>query len=258
VKRTFKLKVELDETVGTELFQQAEALYNYYTTWAKKVQSWNKKKCHKQTYSALREEYPKFPSALLQTVRDNALESCKQCKLKTTPRKKTNSITYDARTMRLRGNYLWLSSTQGRQKLELKLCKYHETFLVGKLISGILLKKTSGFFVALVFELPTPEKIEDLKTFGVDRGVYNIAVTSDGEFHSSSKIRSNKRRNLYNKRKLQAKGTKSAKKKLRLLSGKEMRFSRDINHVISKKKEKLIPIVHNNTNTTKDLSQPCR
>ncbi len=235
MKRTFKVKVELNPLVAKELFRQAKILYDYYTTWAYENQSWSKKKCHLQTYSELRKTFFSFPSALLQTVRDNALESCKQCKLKTIPKKKTNSIRYDARTMRLRGNVLWLSTTCGRQKIELSLSDYHKPFLTGKLISCTLLQKKSVYFAALVFELPTPEKLQNYKTIGIDRGVYNIAVTSEGEFHSSSKIRSNKRRNLYNRKRLQAKGTKSAKKKLQKISGREMRFSRDVNHVISKK-----------------------
>lgn len=235
MKRTFKVVVELNEAVGEALFQQARKLYDYYTAWAYKEQSWHKRKCHKQTYKDLRDLFPEFPSGLLQTVRDNALESCKQCKLKTIPKKRTNSIRYDARTMRLKGSTLWLSTTQGRQKLSLPLRGYHKPFLAGKLISGTLLKKKNEYVVALIFELPTPEQLPSTSIVGIDRGVYNIAVTSEGKFHSSSKVRSIKRRNLYNKRKLQAKGTASAKKKLQKLSGKEARFSRDVNHVISKK-----------------------
>ena len=42
-------------------------------------------------------------------------------------------------------------------------------------------------------------------------------------------------RDLFNRKKLQAKGTPLSKKLLRKISGKEKRFSRDVNHCITKK-----------------------
>ncbi len=70
---------------------------------------------------------------------------------------------------------------------------------------------------------------------GVDLGVVNIAVDSDGEVHSGSQINNVRHSHRLLRAKLQAKGTRSAKRKLKRLSGKERRFAKDTNHCISKK-----------------------
>jgi putative transposase len=211
-------------------------LYNEYTTWAKENTTWNKNKAHKELYSKLREQYPTLPSALIQTVRDNALESCKQCKLKSLPRKKTLSVRFDKRTFRLKDTKLWLSTEEGRKAFSLVIPPYAEKYFVGELKQVMLLCSRKGkFSVVLTFNLPTPEKVKQGEVLGIDRGIYHIAVTSDNQFFSSSKVRSVKRKYLYTRKVLQKKGTSSAKKKLKAISGKEERFIRDTNHCISKK-----------------------
>ncbi|MEH1785036.1 transposase [Nostoc sp.] len=48
-------------------------------------------------------------------------------------------------------------------------------------------------------------------------------------------MRAVQRRYLYNRRKLQQKGTRSAKRRMNAMSGREKRFIRDTNHCVSKK-----------------------
>jgi len=69
---------------------------------------------------------------------------------------------------------------------------------------------------------------------GIDRGLYHLCSTHDGKFFSSNKIRANQRRYLYNRKQLQQKGTRSAKRRLKAMSGREKRFMRDVNHCVSK------------------------
>jgi IS605 OrfB family transposase len=88
--------------------------------------------------------------------------------------------------------------------------------------------------VSLCFEAPTPETVQSDRIVGVDRGLYNIVSLSDGQKWSSQEVRKKKREFLYVKRQLQAKGTRSAKRLLRKRSGREKRFSLNINHCISK------------------------
>jgi IS605 OrfB family transposase len=93
---------------------------------------------------------------------------------------------------------------------------------------------SSNFKVNLIFESKTPEKIGD-KVIGIDRGLYNIVSLSDGFKYFSNKIRKNKRKFLFLRKQLQTKGTPSAKRKLKNISGREKRFSLNENHVISKR-----------------------
>lgn len=82
-------------------------------------------------------------------------------------------------------------------------------------------------------ETPTPDDVEGY--LGVDLGINQIASDSDGEKFSGSHVKSVRHRSRRLRAKLQAKGTKSARRKLKRRSGKESRFSTDTNHVIAKR-----------------------
>jgi len=81
-------------------------------------------------------------------------------------------------------------------------------------------------------EEPTPKEVEGV--LGVDLGVVNIAVDSQGERHSGSRINHVRHRHRRLRAKLQARGTKSARRRLKALSGREARFGRWTNHNVSK------------------------
>jgi len=69
---------------------------------------------------------------------------------------------------------------------------------------------------------------------GIDLGVNNLAVCSDGRFYNSAKVKQTKRKFKYLRSKLQAKGTRSSKRLLKKISGREKRFMAWCNHNISK------------------------
>jgi len=83
-----------------------------------------------------------------------------------------------------------------------------------------------------VFAL-TPIDIEDY--LGVDLGIKNIACDSEGTVYSAKHLLNVRHRYRRLRKKLQAKGIKSAKRLLKKMSGRESRFANDVNHCISKK-----------------------
>jgi len=90
------------------------------------------------------------------------------------------------------------------------------------------------WYLLAACDVETPEPIDVEGFLGVDLGVTNIAVDSDGEFHSGAHVRGLRRRHARIRRRLQSKGTKSSRRRLKALSGKEQRFATDVNHRISK------------------------
>lgn len=88
--------------------------------------------------------------------------------------------------------------------------------------------------IAITVELPLPDVAEATETLGVDLGVVNLLTDSDGNVYSGEKI--DEVREWYADRKatLQKVGTRSAKRRLRQLSGAEARFKRNENHRIAK------------------------
>jgi putative transposase len=237
--RTVSIPANLPKERFFSLMSQCAEIFNAHIDWALEHKTYNKSKAHHDLYSQLRLAYPTIPSALLQATRDNALESIKQCKFKRTPRKKPISgLRYDKRTMTLRGKQLTLSCIGKRVKLILNVPDYFREIYDNWDFRGATVTYTSAtkqFWVQLIFEYPDPEKLEHGDVQGIDRGLYHLCSTHDGKFFSSRKIRANQRRYLYNRKQLQQKGTRSAKRRLKAMSGREKRFMRDVNHCVSKK-----------------------
>lgn len=239
MKRTVSIPVDLPRERFLPLMGLCAGIFNRHVDWALENKTYNKSRAHKDLYAVLRLEYPTVPSALLQAVRDTAMEAIKATQFKRVPRKKpTSALRYDARTITLRGRNLTLSCIGKRVKLTLRVPKYfREVFETWEFSSATVTysKHSKQFWVRLVFEKDDPPKQEKGDVLGIDRGLYHLAVTSQKQFFSSNKIRATQRRYLHNRKQLQQKGTRSSKRHLKQMSGREKRFMKDINHCVSKK-----------------------
>lgn len=96
-------------------------------------------------------------------------------------------------------------------------------------------KTTKQFFLLAVCDIPDPDQRQVDEFLGVDMGVTNIAVTSDGDVFSSEQIEYTRQRYAKLRAALQKCGTKSAKRHLRKMAGGQKRFQKDVNHCISKR-----------------------
>ncbi|WP_427006049.1 RNA-guided endonuclease InsQ/TnpB family protein [Pseudarthrobacter sp. H2] len=98
-----------------------------------------------------------------------------------------------------------------------------------------LIERGGKLYLMVTVDVPDQEPAIPDGFLGVDLGIVNIATTSDGANWSGGAVTLRRKKNAALRAKLQAKGTKSAKRLLKKRSGKEARFVRDINHQISKK-----------------------
>jgi len=97
-----------------------------------------------------------------------------------------------------------------------------------------LVRRGDAFYLHATCEVPEAEEYTPDGFLGVDLGIANIAATSDGTVHAGGHVNQVRHRSRRLRRRLQKKGTKSAKRLLRKLSGRESRFAADVNHRISK------------------------
>ena len=236
MQRTLSLKIEAPiEFLG--YLKTCNELFNKYIDWCFGTKSYNKNKAHQELYEKFRQEYPNINSGTIQCIRDTALESVKALKFKFRPSKKPWSmIRYDQRTVSLRGNQLSFAWSGDRIKQIIKIPeffkrRYGSWKFQAATIGYDRFKKC--FKANLIFQGFDIEKQGD-RIVGIDRGLYNIVSLSDGFKYASNQIRANKRKVLFLKKQLQAKGTPSAKRKLKAISRYEKRFSLNINHNISK------------------------
>ena len=131
-----------------------------------------------------------------------------------------------------------ISSIESRIKTIISFpdwCK--ETVENGKVKSFQLCydKKTKSYFGHFVFDLGREILKKSGNVVGIDRGLVNVVSTSEGELYNSKKIKCNQRKFLFLRKRLSVKGTRSSKRLEKKISGKEKRFNREQNHILSKK-----------------------
>jgi IS605 OrfB family transposase len=101
--------------------------------------------------------------------------------------------------------------------------------------SAKLVLKKGEFYLQAAVEMPEASPKKAKSFLGVDMGIVNLATTSLGENYSGAEVDANRIRINSLRGRLQRCGSKSAKRHLKKLSGKERAFKRNANHVISKK-----------------------
>jgi IS605 OrfB family transposase len=99
--------------------------------------------------------------------------------------------------------------------------------------SDLLCRGGDCFLVATV-DLEEPEVRLPSAFIGVDLGVVNIATRSDGVNHGGRGLQRHRKRMRDLRTRLQKKGTKSAKRRAKRLSGREKRRATDLDHCLSK------------------------
>jgi putative transposase len=150
--------------------------------------------------------------------------------------RKHAAITHDVRTMSFKGiDKVSLLVLDGRAVIPFILGKYQaERIGFPKGQADLVRRKDGKWFLIVTVTVPDGSKTPVTDFLGVDLGIANIATDSDGLKHSGKPTDDVRRKHNLQRRRLQKKNTKGAKKKLKRVSTKESRFRRHTNHVISK------------------------
>ncbi len=133
----------------------------------------------------------------------------------------------------LESGYCKLTTVFGRLRYDFQLPEYYKKYAAWKVMNAQLKIAKNACYLNVQVEQPDPEPIQGDRRIGVDLGINNIAACSDNTFWKSGPVKSVKGKYQYLRSKLQSIGTRSAKRKLCKLSGRERRFQRDINHQIA-------------------------
>lgn len=247
INLTIKLPVICDEKITNSLYQ---TVCRYTESFNRvSIEGWQQKRIngvelHKLTYYK-EKELSKLPSQLVCSARVKATEALKSAKsnLKngrkvSVPRSIRCPIRYDARSYRIdfSKNIASLATIEGRKIVNISIPEFYKAKLSWKVCSADLcMTKNQKFFLHVSIETEEQLVKASGKVIGVDLGINRPAVTSDNKFFGEKRWKEIEARNFRLKRQLQAKGTKSAKKHLKILSWKVNRFRKDCDHVLSKK-----------------------
>jgi putative transposase len=153
------------------------------------------------------------------------------------PQVRTCPIRYNLHTYKLNWDtyQVNLASTQGRLFVPFTVPAYSAKYQGYPVATADLCYRNGKFWLHVVVSVPQPHITTTDEVIGVDLGLNHPAVASNRQFLGSPLWKEVDRRYFRLKRKLQSKGTKSAKRHLKKLAGKTLRFHRDCDHVLSKR-----------------------
>jgi IS605 OrfB family transposase len=147
------------------------------------------------------------------------------------------AVPYDDRILsyNLKGSEVSIWTLDGRQAIPFVCGERQRERLATQRGETDLALVYGKWYLLVACEVETPEPIDVEGFLGVDLGIVNLATDSDGETHAGQQIE--RKRQWYARRRaaLQRVGTRSAKRRLCRLKGRQRRFQKDTNHCISKR-----------------------
>ncbi len=149
----------------------------------------------------------------------------------------TAAVAFDDRNLswNLTGSEVSTWTLDGRQAIPFVCGDRQKALLETRSGETDLCLVNGQFYLFATCEVDEPDPLDVDGTLGVDLGIVTLATDSDGETFSGEQIE--RRRVWYQGRRqeLQKVGTRAAKRRLRHLKGRQRRFQKDTNHVISKR-----------------------
>jgi IS605 OrfB family transposase len=145
------------------------------------------------------------------------------------------AIVYDQRILSWKGSdRVSLLTNDGRQIMPWVCGAYQHAQLDRVRGQADLIYRDGMFFLYVTIDVGNVPEGDPTEYLGVDLGLRNIAADGDGETFCGAHNASLRNRHERLRRKLQRKGTKSAKRLLKRRRLKEARFAANVNHRISK------------------------
>lgn len=191
----------------------------------------------KRCYQQIRSDFRLAAQLAIRAI-GKAAECFSRDKKKCPVFKDRSAIVYDERIMRFKGlTHVSLASVDGRLVIPMIIAGHQNSRLQEAIKVGqadlVYIKGT--FYLLVSIKLQDTPKIKSSSVLGVDLGVTKIAVDSAGNAYTGEDVEVKRiwfqsRRNI-----LQAVGTKSAKRRLKKLSGSERNYRSTKNHQIARR-----------------------
>ena len=218
-----------------ETMERFNEACNYISQLAFERYTSSQVKLHHLAYRYLREHYGLSAQMAVRCV-GKVVEVYRRDKSKLVVFKPHSAMIYDQRILSWKGlDKVSILTLEGRQIIPIRIGIYQQARINRVVRQTDLILRKGVFYLAVTVDAPEATPDDPIGTIGVDLGIVHIAVDSDGEFYSSEAVDKVRERTDKLKASLQSKGTKSAKRHLKKLSGREARFRRNTNHMISKR-----------------------
>jgi putative transposase len=238
MKLTLQLQL-LPTPEQATLLHDTMAAFNAAATYAAQVgfdaNVYGQPGIHKRCYYHLREAFGLSAQMAVRAIA-KAVEVFKRDKTKCPIFRPDGAITYDDRILGWKGlDKVSLWTLSGREIIPLVYGQYQaERFdrLKGQVD---LVSRDGKFYLYATIDVPEDAPIEPTRFLGVDLGIANILTDSDGHTEPGDTIERTRQRRQNARDTYQSRGTKSAKRRLRKIHGKQKRFQRWVNHGLAKR-----------------------
>jgi putative transposase len=234
VKCKLQVPQELRSEIDVTLDRFADACNQILET-AKEHKQWNTTKLHHLAYKPVRAATGLKANHVCQAIR-RVVGNAKA--VKQIHKFRPTSIRLDVRTFLYNEEKQAVGVTliSGRKQFKLLIGNYQLALLKGQQPTAATLNKTKkgDYYINICVDLPTEPTGKTPKVIGVDLGRRDIATTSTGNSWSGDKIQATRDRYSKVRANVQSKRTRSSRRLLRRLKGREQRFQKWLNHNISR------------------------
>lgn len=236
---TLQVQLLPDPSIAAKLRAVVER-FNAAATWLAGVafenQTSNKFKLQKIAYKDLRAKFG-LPADMAIRCLSQVCEAYKRDKAIQPKFRKHAAVPYSmGKNVGFKGpDRVSVGTLEGRVIVPFMMGKYQaERFGWSKGQCDLVLRRDGKWFLLVTVDLPEKTPIPATDFIGVDLGISAIATDSDGNQHSGKAVEDVRRKHNLQRKRLGKRNTKGAKKKLKRVAGKESRFRKHQNHVISK------------------------
>lgn len=190
-------------------------------------------KLHKLTYHAVKASSGLSAQMVVRAIAKVA-NAYKLDKKRKRTFKPLGAIAYDDRILRWKDSEVSIWTVSGRQTIPFVCGERTAELLKSRQGESDLLFRSGKWYLLAAVNVEEPPLGTPEDWIGIDLGVKNIAADSE-ETYSGGELRGLRHRYQRVRSRLQSKGTKSAKRRLKKRRQKERRMARDTNHRISKR-----------------------
>jgi IS605 OrfB family transposase len=188
---------------------------------------------HRLCYRELRDRFGLSAQMAVRAI-GKAVECFRRSRAVCPVFKETGAMTYDERLLGWKGPaHVSLLTLQGRVIVAMVYGEYQAGFLPRLKGQVDLVYRRGTFYLYATIELPENPPLQAKRFLGIDLGIVNLATDSDGKRYSGEAIERVRQRCMTHRQTYQARGTPSAKHRLKRMAGTQTRFQRHTNHTIA-------------------------
>lgn len=237
MKTTLQVKLLPSPDQHTALLDTMHA-FNAACTWiaehAYGQRCASKFQLQKQLYQEIRQRFGLSAQLAIRAIA-KTVEAYKRDKNTQVSFRPDGAVVYDERIMAFKGiDYVSLTVLDGRVVVPMQMGEYQRVqFSRAKGQADLVLIKGHWYLLVTIDTPEAPPMVPE-RFLGVDLGIVNVATDSDGNSYTGDDVEVVRQRCMTHRQTFQARGTKSAKRRLKAMAGKQARFQRWVNHGIAR------------------------